>query len=575
MQLQRAAFESGFIAVAEIDEHGDEAPRVIAMAHASVADASLMDVHAHPQLLGRMFDSAQRASLLVDAVFAVGNVARFGEIDRASLARGHVAELAYAPLDELLRVKAIHQRAPAGLALQELFVALVIPIQREAGGTAARWTLGERVAQPLVRPAGDEMLVRDMSEGMVAKRQLAEVDEGHREVGLYQNAAVRIFIEPSGNRWENIGDAAMFTVAMARLRGQWPDARVTVHCLAPDALRNADAAAIPLDPRGARAWDVAPQWLRRRMPGAAAQIARAALSYAHLDPELTHAYRDAVRNADLVLVTGAGSFNDVFRVQSMRVLETLALAQANGAKTVLVGQGIGPMTDRRLRARAAEVLPRATFIALREGVHSPQWLDGIGVPRERVCVTGDDAIPLAYDHRPTTLGNALAVNVRVSPYSAIQAAHLAQMRNVLRSYDDVVLLPIGRDAAHDDLIATRTLELDAREADVRTPSAFLRELRACGVMVTASYHAAVFALAMGIPAVTIAAARYYVEKFEGLRGQFGEACRVLHAASPSFEEELRVAVDDVYRSGGETREGLLERAREQIAQAERAWRSIA
>jgi colanic acid/amylovoran biosynthesis protein len=59
----------------------------------------------------------------------------------------------------------------------------------------------------------------------------------------------------------------------------------------------------------------------------------------------------------------------------------------------------------------------------------------------------------------------------------------------------------------------------------------IANIRRCRVVVTGSYHAAVFALSNGIPVVCVVGSHYYGTKFYGLVSQFGEAgkagCRVV------------------------------------------------
>jgi hypothetical protein len=94
-----------------------------------VADASLVYVHANPQLVRGVFDFSQRRPLLIDAVFAIGDVARFGEVYQAALAPPDLRELLPAPLDEPLAVKGVEQRPPRGLLPEQTLVLIVAPVE--------------------------------------------------------------------------------------------------------------------------------------------------------------------------------------------------------------------------------------------------------------------------------------------------------------------------------------------------------------------------------------------------------------------------------------------------------------
>ena len=54
-------------------------------------------------------------------------------------------------------------------------------------------------------------------------------------------------------------------------------------------------------------------------------------------------YLEAVRHADLVIVTGMGGVADVFPEYAFGLLKALDLAVENGAMTAMVSQGIGPL----------------------------------------------------------------------------------------------------------------------------------------------------------------------------------------------------------------------------------------
>jgi colanic acid/amylovoran biosynthesis protein len=373
-------------------------------------------------------------------------------------------------------------------------------------------------------------------------------------------SVVRIVIESSAYRLRNIGDVAMIQVALRRVRSFWPDAAITMHCLDAAALRQLDCAASALDPFGARVWSAFPRALRRLAVPFAAD------------------YLDAVSHADLVLVAGAGSLNDSFRRHALRVLDMLELAVESGAVTALAGQGLGPMTDRRLRARAAEVLPRAGFIALREGVAGLPLLASMGVPSDIVTVTGDDAIAPAFAARPDAPGSSIGVNLRVAPYSGVGADLVRHIGAIVREAADrydapLVPLPISRIHPYADADTIRAMT-GVDSGDVSTLAGLLSLLRECRIVIAGSYHAAVLALSMGIPAVTIAQSGYYVDKFRGLAAQFGPACRLELASHPDFPARLRAAIVEAWASAATVREPLLESAARQIASGEAAYRRI-
>jgi colanic acid/amylovoran biosynthesis protein len=96
----------------------------------------------------------------------------------------------------------------------------------------------------------------------------------------------------------------------------------------------------------------------------------------------------------------------------------------------------------------------------------------------------------------------------------------------------------------------------------------IRAAGRCRVVVTGSYHAAVFALAQGKSAVCIARSSYYAGKFQGLRNQFGDGCQVVSLECARGPELLSDAIRSAWSRADEVRPDLLQAAQEQIA---RSW----
>jgi polysaccharide pyruvyl transferase WcaK-like protein len=416
-------------------------------------------------------------------------------------------------------------------------------------------------------------------------------------------AGPRIVVDPGAYDGANIGDTAMLMVALRRLRRRWPAARIAVHTLDVGWLRTLDAAAEPLDPGGAHAWNLegavaarlglacdrsgrllaTGRALRRGAPPLGRALARFARRAMGRDGTAVGAYLDAVTQADLVIKTGAGAVNDTFGWHAYEALETLDLGRCAGAVTALVGQGIGPIVDPALGRRAAEVLAGVDLIALRDDAASRPLLIAMGVAADRIVVTGDDALALC-DGRaaPSSRGDTLGVNLRCAAYAGVAPGDVARIGAVLRGQAArgraLVALPIDRHPDVDDLAAIGAclvpLVIDGADAPT-TPEAFLRRVAACRVVVTGSYHGAVLALGSGIPVVAIAASPYYVHKFAGLAGLFGAACRVEGVSHPQFVDRLDAAIDEAWQEGDAVRDQLRAAAARQVATGEAAFDRLA
>jgi polysaccharide pyruvyl transferase WcaK-like protein len=96
----------------------------------------------------------------------------------------------------------------------------------------------------------------------------------------------------------------------------------------------------------------------------------------------------------------------------------------------------------------------------------------------------------------------------------------------------------------------------------------------CRLVVTGSYHAAVFALAQGIPAVTLSNSRYYDGKFTGLAEMFGVGCRVVRLGEVDALQRLRGALDELWETGAGLRDLLLRSAVDQIARSQATYQRV-
>jgi hypothetical protein len=251
----------------------------------------------------------------------------------------------------------------------------------------------------------------------------------------------------------------MAQVTVKRFRKFWPDAEIYVFNETPELLELYCPTAIPLMAVGRQAYYTTAEVLtrlgrkysmpalaeedvawRHRWPTAAEKLATSRRGEA-VGADV-HAFRELVKSCDLVAASGAGQITTSFRGNSTLVLNTMELAQEHGISTAILGQGIGPIDDPCLRARATKVLPKVNLICIRETITGPPLLDSLGVRRDRVVVTGDDAIETVYANRQDKLGNCIGVNLRVSWYSAIPDDLIEGLRRPLQEAAHEVGAPL-------------------------------------------------------------------------------------------------------------------------------------
>ncbi len=413
----------------------------------------------------------------------------------------------------------------------------------------------------------------------------------------------RIVVEPGSYACQNMGDVAMMQVAVARIEEFWPSTQIEIVTSRPDQLSRfcPSAEPIPVEERDAWLWSRSLLGrFREKLPAGISASARRLERRLWLHrPEVmdlgfelktaimrrpfpsASSFRRRLTEADLLVIAGMGGINDAFPRHAIGLLDEIEVALEAGIPVVAFGQGIGPLSNPELLARAREVLPRLTLIGLREAYASLPLLDSFGVPMERIHVTGDDAIEPALELRPRSLGRGIGINLRLAEYAETGADIAGELREPLRlsvqkldSY--LVPVPISLHASDSDVEAIKTLLNGWRpqsQAKIEGPEDVIRLAGDCRVVVTGSYHGGVFALAQGVPVVGLVHSPYYEQKFTGLQKQFPGGCRVIDFRQPGSSGEILDAILSAWESAEELREPLLEAAARQVELGRAAYRA--
>jgi colanic acid/amylovoran biosynthesis protein len=414
----------------------------------------------------------------------------------------------------------------------------------------------------------------------------------------------RILIEPNAHHLLNLGDVAMLQVAVGRLRFLWPDAVISVITDDPARLAACCPGTLPVPAEGRRLWfdsnpfthtlqRVAPspvslrlleseRFLRRRTPGVARRLTRARAALGRRDAQPLDDFLQAVHDADIVVSSGAGAFNDEFVSLAISILDLFQMAKETGAVTAVLGHGIGPITEPALLRRAREVLPNVDLVTLRERLAGQPLLASLGVPADRVFVTGDDAVELAYGASREGVAGHLGFNLRMARYAHVDQDAADTVAAVVREAATrqrcrLLSIPISYYPTEVDGAVNAALLGTSGEPDdeVGTPLHIVERIGRCRAVVTGSYHAAVFALAQGIPAVGLTASAYYDAKFVGLADQFGgSGVWVVRLDDVDLSARLAWAVDEAWEHTDEVRTGLLERAASQVESGREAYRRL-
>ncbi len=369
--------------------------------------------------------------------------------------------------------------------------------------------------------------------------------------------AVRILVDQSGYELLNIGDVAMLQSCVLRLSQQWPEAEIMVvahsaanlaaYCPAAKSVGRASGQAFArlLPQRYRPVWQsIVPYFAGRLGPGRLNLV----------DPRTA---LQAVRAADVVVAAGGGYVTDTWRWHATGVLGLLSLAQRLGKPTAMFGQGIGPIRERALRMQARAVFPGLVALSLREGHLGRPLALSLGAAPEAVTVTGDDALELV-GNTGNPDGGALGVNLRVTGYAAVDSNAAAEVGDAVLQVSGILgapilALPVSRHEENADLAAMqRMLHTGNRRADVilrdlATPQDLISAAAACRAVVTGSYHAAVFALAQGVPVVCVTNSGYYDAKFSGLNALFPGMCWITPLNTTDFADRLHAGVQQAWQ----------------------------
>lgn len=387
---------------------------------------------------------------------------------------------------------------------------------------------------------------------------------------------MRILVETTPD-YLNMGDLAMLRVAHRRIRQLWPDAQVWAITQASDRLRSLFPDILPTH---AVARDLAV----RSAPGVRGLLgrwSRAAFLRPPEPPASVYLVRDFLRllkRLDLYVIAGMGSFTSAFEPAVLPMIKTAPLVRAHGVPTVAFSQGLGPF-DRSgpLWRTARRAVPSFAFVGLREGRQGPLYLSEFGLSADRYEVTGDDAVELAYERRTSQIGHGIGFSLRATRYAGLPESSAQQIARVVSAmarqwHTEVLSTPVSHVPEESD-VATFGRLFHPTSVEP-TPEWLIGEVGRCRFVITGAYHAAVFALAQGIPAVCIANSEYYRDKFLGLRFEFGDGCRVLDVSWPDFAEALSRGAKEFWHGAAGYRDGLLAQAKRQVEASRSAWASL-
>jgi polysaccharide pyruvyl transferase WcaK-like protein len=255
-------------------------------------------------------------------------------------------------------------------------------------------------------------------------------------------------------------------------------------------------------------------------------------------PDACRALR-CLRDASVLHIAGGGNLTSDY-AQLLQARTFLAVAAGVfGVPVVVTGQQVGPRLYPRHERILKKWLPHARLVGVRDAA-SAETCRRLGVPGDRISVTGDDAVDLVAAPLPDCMLNprrpVIGLSLHHHGCRSERDAAIRRLADVLGPWlrstsASIVMIPHIR--------STTPLRCDVRFAEdfthalgdglpvlIAGASEYLdvhvKALTAgCDFMVTTRFHGAVFALSSGVPTFPIGQDEYTSVKFSGLWEYFG------------------------------------------------------
>jgi polysaccharide pyruvyl transferase CsaB len=286
------------------------------------------------------------------------------------------------------------------------------------------------------------------------------------------------------------------------------------------------------------------------------------------------------RDSSLLISGGGGLLQDVTSWRSpLYYLGVIRAARASGVPVAAIGQGVGPLRRRAIRAAARRVLNGVDVIAVRDAA-SRRALRSIGVERD-IEVTADLAfllpkptqaeVEVVWRAAPLREGERrAAVAVRSVPGVAGDEGIAAGLAAAIgegcsRCGVTPVLVPMQRD--RDLQLAEAVARAMPCAAQVVAGARSVRQLLAlvagCDLVIAARLHALIFAAICGVPPVALS----YDPKVDALMEQL--SLPVATPLDPLDARGLAEAVQQTWSTRSTVQDLLVERTKRLRAAAMR------
>lgn len=263
-----------------------------------------------------------------------------------------------------------------------------------------------------------------------------------------------------------------------------------------------------------------------------------------------------LNRSDVLFLSGGGYLTGMTLTRLWDSMLLIRLASVLGVPTILSGQTIGVFQDSVSRILARWGLKKAAMIYMRDPVDSPAALAKLGIPKERYRSTFDDAlfIEAASASRVNEVLTAAGIDVG-KPYIAVNVHYWGQspcvsrviMANIGRALDriykksghQIVFVPmVSSDETAIEEVKRATDMVGVMPKHAYRPDVVVGLVQRASICVTMKHHPIIFAMAAGVPTVSISFDDYYYHKNHGAMSIFNQERYLLRSDPCCLEEKL-------------------------------------
>lgn len=372
-----------------------------------------------------------------------------------------------------------------------------------------------------------------------------------------------IIVLGSANGSRNLGDECMWESLVDYIRTTQPEVKITTDALPGWTPKFPNVSVLPMLADSMKVdayrfpnlsnfanWNALTRGLSRF--GRNRRVEKLVRDRLHNGPRtpLEQEWYEAIRQSDALFISGAGGMTDQYSVHGIFSWWLLAgWAKAIGIPVYAVGQGVGPISNEKLRSPLTELLNSLSYLGVREQ-RSLEFAESLVDTHVQVDQTFDWALGIQVSDEDRTAARNLTENAfGDTPYIAL-SLHLHQPLAVRRrsslqkAAESIIAEAASRgyctlfvpnmtglghsdDRALADQIISKlpsnlqnSVAVHRSQSDARIVRALLHN--AIGLFAT-RYHPLVFSFTEGTPVIGMYFDEYYNQKLSGASALFGVA----------------------------------------------------